>query len=196
MRDLTTIKAFAFDIDGVATDGGVFCFSDGDLLRTYDAKDGFAIRMAVMHGYPVAVITGGSSESIRKRMIASGVPAEDVFLHCRDKREQFGLFCERYGLSPSEVMYFGDDVPDMDVLKACGCAVCPSDAVDEVKDVADASLAQVEAGSVYTGGCGCGGGCSCGSCGGGCGDDCEGDCGGDCSCGDGGCGGEGCGCGK
>ena len=66
----------------------------------------------------------------------------------------------------------------------------------EVKDVADASLAQVEAGSVYTGGCGCGGGCSCGSCGGGCGDDCEGDCGGDCSCGDGGCGGEGCGCGR
>lgn len=66
----------------------------------------------------------------------------------------------------------------------------------EVKDVADASLAQVEAGSVYTGGCGCGGGCSCGSCGGGCGDDCEGDCGGDCSCGDGGCGGDGCGCGR
>ena len=64
----------------------------------------------------------------------------------------------------------------------------------EVKDVADASLAQVEAGSVYTGGCG--GGCSCGSCEGGCGDDCEGDCGGDCSCGDGGCGGEGCGCGR
>ena len=137
MRDLTTIKAFAFDIDGVATDGGVFCFSDGDLLRTYDAKDGFAIRMAVMHGYPVAVITGGSSESIRKRMIASGVPAEDVFLHCRDKREQFALFCKRYSLQPEEVMYFGDDVPDIDVMKACGCGVCPSDAVEEVKEIAD-----------------------------------------------------------
>ena len=69
--DFSRIKAFAFDIDGVATDGGVFCDSNGDLLRTYDAKDGFAIRMAVMRGYPVAVITGGSSESIRKRMITS-----------------------------------------------------------------------------------------------------------------------------
>ena len=49
-QKLLRIKAFAFDIDGVATDGEVFCFSDGDLLRTYDAKDGFAIRMAVMHG--------------------------------------------------------------------------------------------------------------------------------------------------
>lgn len=137
MTDLAKIKAFAFDIDGVATDGGVFCNGDGDLLRTYDAKDGFAIRMAVMHGYPVAVITGGSSESIRKRMVTSGVKAEDVFLHCRDKREQFVQFCSRYGLDPSEVMYFGDDVPDIDVLKTCGCGVCPSDAVEEVKAIAD-----------------------------------------------------------
>ena len=137
MKDLSSIKAFAFDIDGVATDGGVFCGADGDLLRTYDAKDGFAIRMAVMHGYPVAVITGGRSESIRKRMVTSGVRPEDVFLHCRDKREQFAQFCERYGLHPSQVMYFGDDVPDIDVLLQSGCGVCPSDAVDEVKAIAD-----------------------------------------------------------
>ena len=44
--NLSQIKAFALDIDGVATDGSVFCNSDGDLLRTYDAKDGFALRMA------------------------------------------------------------------------------------------------------------------------------------------------------
>ena len=136
-QKLLRIKAFAFDIDGVATDGEVFCFSDGDLLRTYDAKDGFAIRMAVMHGYPVAIITGGSSESIRKRMVTSGVPAEDVFLHCRDKREQFAQFCERHHLLPEDVMYFGDDVPDKDVMIACGCGVCPSDAVEEVKEIAD-----------------------------------------------------------
>ena len=135
MLDLSHIKAFAFDIDGVATDGGVFCNSDGDLLRTYDAKDGFAIRMAVLHGYPVAIITGGSSESIRKRMITSGVKPEDVFLHCRDKREQFALFCQRYGLQAKEVMFFGDDVPDIGVLQLCGCAVCPADAVEEVKAV-------------------------------------------------------------
>ena len=135
--DLKSVKAFAFDIDGVATEGGVFCNSEGDLLRTYDAKDGFGIRMAVMRGYPVAVITGGSSESIRKRMLASGVESQNVFLHCRDKREEFAIFCERYNLKPKDVMYFGDDVPDLDVLKACGVAVCPADAVDEVKEVAD-----------------------------------------------------------
>ena len=135
--NLDSIKAFAFDIDGVATDGGVFCDGQGDLLRTYDAKDGFAIRMAVMHHFPVAVITGGSSESIRKRMVTSGVKPEDVFLHCRDKREQFALFCQRYHLQPSDVMYFGDDVPDKDLILAAGMGVCPSDAVDEIKEIAD-----------------------------------------------------------
>ena len=134
--DLRHIKAFAFDIDGVATDGGVFCDPNGDLLRTYDAKDGFAIRMAVMNGFPVAVITGGSSESIRKRMITSGVKPEDVFLHCRDKRDQFHQFCERYNLQPADIMYFGDDVPDMACMKMSGCGVAPADAVPEVREIA------------------------------------------------------------
>ena len=135
--DLSNIKAFAFDIDGVATDGGVFCNSDGDLLRTYDAKDGFAIRMAVMNGYHVAIVTGGSSESIRKRMATSGVKPEDVFLHSRNKIEDLDTFCARYGLSRKEVMFFGDDVPDMECMMESGCGVCPSDAVEEVQAIAD-----------------------------------------------------------
>jgi 3-deoxy-D-manno-octulosonate 8-phosphate phosphatase (KDO 8-P phosphatase) len=135
--NLAKIKAFAFDIDGVATEGTLLCMPDGDFLRLYDAKDGFAIRMACMNGYPVAVITGGSSETIRKRMTASGIKPEDVFLHCRDKMVEFRQFCERYGLQPEEVMYFGDDIPDVEVMEACGCAVCPSDAVPEAQKAAD-----------------------------------------------------------
>lgn len=135
--DFSRIKAFAFDIDGVATNGGVFCNADGDLLRTYDAKDGFAIRMAAMNGFRIAVITGGSSDSIRKRMLTSGVLAEDVFLHSRRKMDDFNTFCRRYNLQPEEVMYFGDDVPDIECMVACGCGVCPADAVDEVKEIAD-----------------------------------------------------------
>ena len=135
--NLLDIKAFAFDIDGVATDGGVFCNSDGDLLRTYDAKDGFAIRMAVLNGYPVAVITGGSSESIRKRMATSGVNPDDVFLHCRNKIEQFTQFCERYSLKPEDIMYFGDDIPDVECIMAAGCGVAPADAAAEAIEAAD-----------------------------------------------------------
>ena len=135
--DLLKIKAFAFDIDGVATDGGILCIPGGDLLRVYDAKDSFAVRMAAMNGYPVAVITGGSSISIRERMVTTGLKPEDVFLHSRNKIDEFRIFCERYSLQPEDVMYFGDDVPDIEVLQVCGCGVCPSDAVEEVKAAAD-----------------------------------------------------------
>ena len=146
--DFLKIKAFAFDIDGVATDGGILCIPGGDLLRVYDAKDSFAVRMATMNGYPVAVITGGSSFSIRERMVTTGLKPEDVFLHSRNKMDEFALFCERYSLKPEEVMYFGDDVPDIDVLRACGCGVCPADAVEDVKAAADYV-------SPYPGGKGC-----------------------------------------
>lgn len=146
--DYSEIKAFAFDIDGVATNGSLLCNSEGDFLRIYDAKDGFAIRMATMNGYPVAVITGGSSDSIRKRMMASGVAEEDIFLHCRDKRIEFNLFCLRHNLHWNQVLYIGDDIPDICVMEASGCGACPSDAVQEVKAAADWV-------SPYPGGGGC-----------------------------------------
>ncbi|MBO4340696.1 MAG: HAD hydrolase family protein [Bacteroidales bacterium] len=135
--DLSNIKAFAFDVDGVATNGGIMCDATGELLRTYDAKDGFAVRMAVLNGYPVAVITGGRSESIRLRMLTSGVRAEDVFLHSRNKIEQFKEFCARYSLKAEEVMFFGDDIPDLECMRASGCGVAPSDAVPEALEAAD-----------------------------------------------------------
>lgn len=135
--DLLKIKAFAFDVDGVMTDGGILCDLEGQLYRTFDAKDGFAVRMATMNGYPVAVITGGRSGSIRARFAGCGIPSENVYLGSRDKIVDFRDFCRRFGLDASEVMYFGDDVPDIEVMQAAGIGVCPSDAVDDVRAVAD-----------------------------------------------------------
>lgn len=135
--DYSKIRAFAFDIDGVMTDGGLLGDLNGEFYRTYDAKDGFGVRMAVMNGYPTAVITGGSSRSIKARFMACGIPAEDIYLHSRDKMEDFEDFCSRHGLQAEEVMYFGDDVPDIAVIKACGIGVCPCDAVADAKEAAD-----------------------------------------------------------
>lgn len=131
------IKAFAFDVDGVLTDGGILADLHGELYRIYDAKDSMAIRMAVMKGFHMAIITGGRSESIRKRFTSCGVKEEDVYLVSRAKIEDFEDFCSRHGLVPDEVMYFGDDLPDIPVMQACGCGVCPSDAVDQVREIAD-----------------------------------------------------------
>jgi 3-deoxy-D-manno-octulosonate 8-phosphate phosphatase (KDO 8-P phosphatase) len=130
------IRAFAFDVDGVLTDGGILADLNGELYRVFDSKDGMAIRMAVMKGFHMAIITGGRSESIRQRFGSCGIKPEDVYLRSRAKIEDFEDFCTRHGLEPEEVMYFGDDLPDIPVMVACGCGVCPSDAVDEVKEIA------------------------------------------------------------
>ena len=137
MTDLKDIKAFAFDIDGVMTDGGILADLEGQLYRTYDAKDGFAVRMAAMNGFPVGVITGARSQSVRARFSGNGIPPEDVYLGSRDKITDFDDFCASHGLERSEVMYFGDDVPDIPVLLAAGIGVVPSDGVDEAKEAAD-----------------------------------------------------------
>ena len=134
---LKGIKAFIFDVDGVLTDGGILATAEGDLFRVFDSKDSFALRMAYMKGYHVGVITGGVSESIRRRFRTCGVPEENIYLGSRAKIEDFEDFCSKYDLKAEEVMYFGDDLPDIPVMQACGCGVCPIDAVDEVKAIAD-----------------------------------------------------------
>ncbi len=146
--ELSNIKAFVFDIDGVFTDGGILCDLSGELFRTFDAKDSFAVRMAVMKDYPVGIITGGRSKSIRARFDTCGVPQEDIYLGSRNKMEDLENFCRRHGLTPSEIAYIGDDLPDMAVMAECGIGACPSDAVAEVRAMADFV-------SPYPGGKGC-----------------------------------------
>ncbi len=134
---LKNIKAVAFDIDGVMTDGGILALPDGDLLRVFNAKDSMAIRMAAMNGLHLAVITGANSESIRKRMLYCGVPEEDIYLHSRIKIDDFNDFCRRHCLRTEEVAYLGDDLPDVPVLKAAGLGVAPEDACPEALEAAD-----------------------------------------------------------
>ena len=147
-QSLKNIKGFAYDIDGVMTDGSILAMPDGDILRIFNAKDSFGVRMASMHGYPVAVITGGRSESLIHRSLMCGVPKEDVYLNSRNKVRDLLAWCDKYGLKPEEVMYFGDDIPDVAVLKMVGIGVAPSDACAEAKEAADIV-------SPYPGGPGC-----------------------------------------
>ena len=134
---LRKIKAFVFDVDGVFTDGGILADTNGELYRTFDAKDSMALRMASMKGYHLAIISGGRSESITRRFTTCGIAQEDIYLSSRAKIEDFEDFCKRHGIKPEEVMYFGDDLPDIPVMQACGCGVCPCDAADEVLAIAD-----------------------------------------------------------
>jgi len=131
MTDFKDIKAFAFDVDGVLTDGGLLADEQGGLYRTFNSKDGFGVRMAEMNGYPVAIITGGKSVSVRARGASMGIPAEDVYLASRSKIADLDDFCKRHNLERKDVMFFGDDVPDAEALRESGVGVCPADSSEE-----------------------------------------------------------------
>ena len=132
--NLHKIKAFAFDVDGVFTDGSLLVDNDGHFLRTYNAKDGYAVRQAIKNGYHIAIITGGADASIEHRFKNLGV--QDIFLLSADKIHDFKTFCSRRNVNAAEILFVGDDIPDIEVMQASGVACCPADAVAEVKNVA------------------------------------------------------------
>ena len=132
--DLTKIKAIAFDVDGVLSSNLVTLGADAQPMRTANIKDGYAMQLAVKKGLNLAIITGGKSEAVRLRYIGLGL--QNVFMGVSVKISVYEQWLEESGLKPEEVIYVGDDIPDYEVMKHCGCPCCPSDAAPEIKQIA------------------------------------------------------------
>ena len=130
---LKHITTFIFDVDGVLTDGTITITTSGDMLRTMHTKDGFAIKTAIDAGFNVCVISGGTSESVRKRL--EGLGMTDVFLGAHNKIEQFNTYTNTYSIKKENILYMGDDIPDVPVMKLVGLPCCPQDAVPEIKTI-------------------------------------------------------------
>ncbi len=145
-EELKKVKAFVFDVDGVFSSSVLMMDAEGELIRSMNVKDGFAMQLAARNGYHIAVITGGNSEAVRKRFNLLGV--YDVYLKSSKKLDDFAHFCNKYNLKPEEILYMGDDIPDYPVMQKVGFPACPSDAVFEIKQIARYI-------SAYSGGHGC-----------------------------------------
>jgi len=130
---LSEVKTFIFDVDGVMTNGIVFLGPGGELLRNMNVKDGYAIHLAAKKGYRIIIISGGSSESVRQRFELLGV--SEIHLGVSHKLEVFEKLVQKYDLNPEQILYMGDDIPDYEVMAAVGVPVCPTDAVEEIRDV-------------------------------------------------------------
>lgn len=130
--DLSKIRAIIFDIDGVLSAETITLGADGLPLRTVNIKDGYAIQLAVKLGLHIAIMTGANVDSVRVRYEGLGV--SDVFVGCSIKIKTYEAFLEKYGLKDDEVMYMGDDIPDLQVMQCVGCPVCPQDACVEVRE--------------------------------------------------------------
>jgi 3-deoxy-D-manno-octulosonate 8-phosphate phosphatase (KDO 8-P phosphatase) len=132
-EDLKKVEAFAFDVDGVFTNGKVYLFSTEEFVRAMNIKDGYAVQYAVKKGFPIAIISGGDAETVRKRFQKLGVT--DIYLKSSDKMDDLKDFYFKYDIDPNNILYMGDDIPDHEVMKECGIPTCPADAAVEIKAI-------------------------------------------------------------
>lgn len=142
-----SINTFVFDIDGVLTDGTLFLFPGGEMVRRMNIKDGYALQLAVKKGYRVLIISGGFSELVKERLERLGLA--EIFMNVHDKKVLLERYMQENQLNAAQVLFMGDDIPDLEVMEVAGLPCCPNDACPEVK-MASRYI------SPYNGGMGCG----------------------------------------
>ena len=131
--DLKKIRAIFFDVDGVLSKETITMHTSGEPMRTVNIKDGYAMQHAVKQGLILAVITGANTQAVKVRY--EGLGLKDVIQASSVKIKDYEALCRKYGLRDEEVIYMGDDIPDYEVMKRCGCPCCPADAAPEIKDI-------------------------------------------------------------
>ena len=129
-EDIARCGAFVFDVDGVMTDGSIIPTADGDFIRRYNAKDGYALAYAIKMGYKVCIITGGRGRTLENRLRMLGI--RHFYIDCMDKITALREYLSNEGLDPQDVIYMGDDIPDLECMREVGIPVCPADAAAEV----------------------------------------------------------------
>jgi len=131
---LLKVNTFIFDYDGVLSDGNVILTSDGDALRSANVKDGYAMQLAIKKNYRIAIISGGYSESMKRRFESLNI--KDVFLGVDKKIDVYKQYLKDYNLEKENVLFMGDDIPDYEIMCTAGVPTCPSDAAEEIKRIA------------------------------------------------------------
>ena len=130
---LKKITTFILDVDGVLTNGKILVTSKGKMLREMNTKDGFIIKYALDEGFKIFIISGGTNKGVRERLKDLGI--EEIFLGKDSKNSTYDMLIKKHNLNENEILYMGDDIPDMPVMKKIGVPCCPNDAVPDVKQI-------------------------------------------------------------
>lgn len=131
-KNITTV---VLDVDGVLTNGDIILMPGMQPVRKMNAKDGYAMQLAVRNGIRMAIITGGRSPEVKERLQGLGIT--DIYLGASSKMESYEDLKMCYDLTDDEILYMGDDLPDYDIMKTVALAAAPQDAAPEIKSVAD-----------------------------------------------------------
>ena len=132
---LNKIETFVFDIDGVFTDGKIIVDSQGKESRSFNTKDGIAVKLANDLGYNIVIITGANNEGIKARMNRLGI--KNVYLNSSDKVKDLLNFSKTNNINLGKTVYMGDDLPDTFPMNLVYLKTCPHDAAPEVREISD-----------------------------------------------------------
>ncbi len=133
LEKLKSVSTFIFDIDGVLTNGQVLVTEEGEQLRQFNIKDGYALQLAVKRGYRVIIISGARGKGVETRLLGLGI--KDIYLGAQEKIGLYQDILNTNQLKPEEIVYMGDDMPDLKIMQLVGIPACPADAVDDIKAV-------------------------------------------------------------
>lgn len=129
------IKMLVMDVDGTLTDGKIYMSANGELMKAFNIKDGYAIAHMREYGVEPCIITGRESEIVRQR--CAELKISELYQGVSNKLFKLKEVCCKEGIELSNVAYIGDDVNDLTCIQQCGYTACPADAVKAVKDKVD-----------------------------------------------------------
>ena len=130
------IKLIATDIDGVLTAGEVIVLESGEEVKIWNVRDrqGLHTLKQYLPEIKTAWITGRKSKQVEIR--AKEQKIDFLVQQCKDKVKAVVDIANNLSIGTDEILYIGDDIIDLAVLRKVGLSVCPQDAVVEVKKIA------------------------------------------------------------
>ena len=129
------IKLVLLDVDGTLTDGGIYRGNNGEELKRFNVKDGYAIVNAQKLGIEFGIITGRKSELVEIR--SNELKIKYLYQGISEKTVILEEIMQKTGLKKEEIAYMGDDLNDILIMKQSGLTGAPKDAADEVIQIAD-----------------------------------------------------------
>lgn len=145
-EQLKKITTFIFDVDGVLTDGTILVLEDGLQARRMNVKDGYALQLAIKKGYKILILSGAAVSPVVDRLNKLGI--NEVHMGVKDKKDYIEKYKISNALDTEEILFMGDDLPDLGAMSVVGISACPADAAGEIREI-------VQYISPHNGGWGC-----------------------------------------